>query len=345
MADRTALALRTRIAAVSAPCQGAGELAREICDALGAQIPFDFGCFALTDPDTGLATQVVKTGPVPVGDDVFACYEFAPTDINQFRAIAKRRVPVGILRHDTRGRPELCARYREFLAPFFGFHDELRIVFRFQGQTWGLLGLYRAEPGPAFTPAEASLLAAAAGTVTTGIRRVLFAAAGSHAGRPAGPAVIVVDQDNRVKSSSPAGQHGLAELGGLKHGALPLNLLAAVCSARGGAAGVLARIRTDAGWLAVRGAVLSGDGSDDVVITLDPAGPQDITPLALAAFGLTSREQEVARLVMRGEGTAAIAGRLHLSPLTVQDHLKSVFAKAGVTSRRELVATVGRGSR
>ena len=100
----------------------------------------------------------------------------------------------------------------------------------------------------------------------------------------------MVDQDNRVKSGSPAGQHGLAELGGLKHGALPLNLLAPVCSARGGAAGVLARIRTHAGWLAVRGAVLSGDGSDDVVITLDPAGPQDITPLALAAFGLTSRE-------------------------------------------------------
>jgi DNA-binding CsgD family transcriptional regulator len=284
---------------------------------------------------------VIKTGTLPVGDDIFACYEFAGPDINQFRAIAKRRVPVGILRHDTRGRPERSARYREFLQPCFGFHDELRVVFRFQGHTWGMLGLYRSEPGPAFTPAEAALLAAAAGTVTAQIRRVLFAAAGGPPDRPpAGPAVIVVDRGNRVKSSSPAGQYGLTEFGGVTHGSLPLNLLAAVCSARDGGVGVLARIRTDAGcWLAVRGAVLSGaDG--DVVITLDPAGPQDITPLALAAFGLSGREQEVAMLVLEGAGTAAIAGRLHLSPHTVQDHLKSVFAKAGVASRRELVARV-----
>jgi DNA-binding CsgD family transcriptional regulator len=46
----------------------------------------------------------------------------------------------------------------------------------------------------------------------------------------------------------------------------------------------------------------------------------------------------VTRLVARGLATDAIAARLYLSPWTVQDHLKAIFEKVGVSTRGELVA-------
>jgi DNA-binding CsgD family transcriptional regulator len=63
-----------------------------------------------------------------------------------------------------------------------------------------------------------------------------------------------------------------------------------------------------------------------------------VVGLLLVAYGLTSRERDICREVIAGHSTADIAGRLFVSAHTVQDHLKSVFAKVGVRSRGELVA-------
>ena len=60
----------------------------------------------------------------------------------------------------------------------------------------------------------------------------------------------------------------------------------------------------------------------------------------MAAYGLTDREQQVTRLVLQGWSTADIAARLVISSHTVQEHLKKVFDKTGVRSRRDLVTRI-----
>ncbi|MCM3925342.1 helix-turn-helix transcriptional regulator, partial [Frankia sp. AiPs1] len=52
---------------------------------------------------------------------------------------------------------------------------------------------------------------------------------------------------------------------------------------------------------------------------------------------LTAREREVARLAAQGLRTRDIAGRLRVSPRTVDTHLAHIYGKLGVSSRVELV--------
>ena len=62
--------------------------------------------------------------------------------------------------------------------------------------------------------------------------------------------------------------------------------------------------------------------------------------LVCLGYGLTTRETEVAVMLVQGLDTANIARRLFVSEHTIYDHIVSIFAKSGVHSRRGLLAAV-----
>jgi DNA-binding NarL/FixJ family response regulator len=59
-----------------------------------------------------------------------------------------------------------------------------------------------------------------------------------------------------------------------------------------------------------------------------------------AAKLLTTRQQELLRLVSAGHDNRAIARRLAISPKTVRKHLENAFARLALSSRTAAVAEV-----
>ncbi len=59
---------------------------------------------------------------------------------------------------------------------------------------------------------------------------------------------------------------------------------------------------------------------------------------------LTAQERQIAQLARDGLSNPEIGTRLFLSPPTVECHLRKVFTKLGIRSRRELANTLASSS-
>ena len=84
------------------------------------------------------------------------------------------------------------------------------------------------------------------------------------------------------------------------------------------------------GWVPSR----TGSGRRRSRVVRNPHRDNEI-PLAV---GLTEREQDVVALVRKGLTNREIAAEMYVSEKAVEYHLRNVYGKLGITSRRELRA-------
>jgi DNA-binding CsgD family transcriptional regulator len=315
---------------------------------LARAVPFE-GVVAMTmDPATLVPTgAVVDNGPPTAVYPQLRENEFRGEDFIPFRSLAVAERHTATLSHATDGVMDRSERHREIMRPN-GLGDELRAALVDGQATWGALVLLRGSDREPFSPADAALVEAVTPQLAEGLRRAVLrdrdAAAPPDGEDTAGVAVLAADGSTTFADEFAAAW--MEELGG--NGSAPSVVTAVAGQARAVAAGLAcdgriarARVRAESGrWLIVRGSVLGDSPGAQVAVMIEPARPHELAPLVADAYGLTEREREVTQLVARGLPTDAIAARLYLSPWTVQDHLKAIFEKVGVTTRGELVAHV-----
>ncbi|MFI7609421.1 helix-turn-helix transcriptional regulator [Micromonospora sp. NPDC049366] len=311
---------------------------------------YDGVCWHDSDPATGLVTSVVS--PDLRLSDFHAAVELEVwgDDIATFPVIRRSGRAAETLSRATGGRPDRSLRYRDQIRPA-GYGDELRAVFDSRGGRWGCAAFMRAPDRGHYLPEELALANAAAPLIGAALRRSAAETGaagtiGSEGPVAHAPAVLVVGPDNRVLHADERAEELLGRLcadTAVLFG-VPLPFVMAAEHARAVAAGrpvpqpPLRARTTDGRWHVLHASLLGRSTRSPVAVVITPAGPAELIPVTFAAYGLTDREAQVALYAVRGLSTAEIAAALLVSPYTVQDHLKAVFDKAGVRSRREFVA-------
>jgi DNA-binding CsgD family transcriptional regulator len=322
-----------------------GDVQRRMLRSLRRLMPIDAAFFATADPETLLFTGVSSEEPLRESAPLFLRNEFGCQDVNKFAALATSARHVASLDDATRGNRLSSARYRDVMRPL-GLGDELRVALVTGPHCWGFLCLHREDHLPGFSAAEAAVLARVGPHVAHALRQAVLRTRFTSLGDVPGPGVVLLADDFSVVAITPQAEHLLSLLSSeppAKH-PLPVAVHAvavALVAVEHGASTSLpsARVATRTGqWLSVHASRLHGPGEQHIAVVLEPTEVRASAPLMLAAHGLSRREAEVARLVLRGTSTRAIADALHISGHTVQDHLKAVFDKVGVRSRRDLVS-------
>lgn len=304
-------------------------------------------CYFTLDPASLLITSHFHEGLDEFPHDALAA-EYYGDDVNKLVDVVRSPTGISTLHEASGGDPTGSPRWR-FNMSMGGDQELISALRTADGETWGAVGLYREPGAPLFTAEDKRFLSAVSPHLALGARQSMLVGEAKDPESADGPGLVVIDDVWEVRSATPSAQHWLTRLpgGDSAAGLLPSAVIAVAAQARHNAAGGSAtavsfsRVMTDDGtWLLLHGAPLGGDDERRIAVIIEPAHPARIYPLLVSAYGLTERERAVVELVLTGSSTIDIAEALFISPLTVQNHLKNVFEKTGVRSRRDLVGKV-----
>jgi DNA-binding CsgD family transcriptional regulator len=310
-------------------------------------IGFDRWCWPLSDPETlipnsGLALHDFLPG-VPRSLEL----EYSNEDFAAKHLVARRANGAGSLSLDTGGDLARSARWDEVMRPV-GIGDMAIATCRDALGCWGWIEAYRDGADGPFEDGDVELLGKVSASLGPALRRSAMNGGEGASVEPSPPGVIVLNSGLRPISWT-EGATAWIEKVPMAHlftlfGMLPSAVYPAATLARSGATQEQAHAlvhAVDGRWVMIEAAPLEGEREGEIAVTLRSATPTETFRLLCRAYALSRRERDVVALIVAGLDTRAVATQLFISPHTVQDHLKSVFEKVGIHSRRELLATLG----
>lgn len=323
----------------------------ECTDVIGAVVSHYWTpCWFTLDPASLLATSHFHDG-LPEFPAEWLANEYYGDDVNRMVDIATSAAGISTLHEATGGDPSSSPRWR-FNQVMGGDQEMIARLRAPSGEVWGMLGLYRESGRPMFDSGDKQFLHAISAHLAEGARRALLVGEATDPGPDQldAPGLLILSDRWEVRSATPGVHRWLAELpdGDVEAGRLPSAVIAVAARARrnaenpGQPSGItVSRVLSRTGtWVVLHGACLVDGGAQRIAVIVEPAHPARIYPLLMAAYQLTEREREVTQLVLQGASTSQIADQLVMSPHTVQQHLKNIFDKTGVRSRRDLVGTI-----
>jgi DNA-binding CsgD family transcriptional regulator len=344
--QRQRSACRERLERLSTSALDSEAIRREAISALQRTVGFDRWCWPIADPETLLPGGGIADhdyGPsVPRSLEL----EYSADYFAAKHVVARRVNPAASLVAETGGDLARSARWNEVLRPA-GIGDVAIVACRDPLGCWGWIEAYRDGSDRPFDEQDLDLLALLGPSLGSALRRnALGVSSEPVVERRAG--VLVVDANLTLRSWTGAARLWVDALPAARlnaaWGILPTIVYPAATLARAGAGADRAHALlrgVDGHWVMIEAAPFEGERDGEIAVTLRAPTPVEILRLLSRIYGLTTRERELVRLLLAGLDTRAIGDRLHISAHTVQDHLKSVFAKTGFRSRRELLATLG----